>query len=276
MLADLARFVPGPLLDEASRLTGTLSGEDRWPVLLGIELARLAADPAGAAPAFAAIRETIRAKERDPWFWTDDFWQVARAQAGAGDTAGARQTFAELLAGQVPGRARQLTVLTLAAIALRQAEAGHVKDARRIIRLARRHASGTREPVAWGAVALAQAAAGDLDAASATALAMLEMDDPAEGLEMAVHVARQLAEAGRHKQARRLLTEAIPLVPPFSHLAGDLASALAELGKDGKAARVADLDQTGGSGRAAGRSGRPAAGRGRRCRRRRRGRSRNR
>jgi len=57
-------------------------------VLLGIELARLAADPAGAAPAFAAIRETIRAKERDPWFWTDDFWQVARAQAGAGTQRG--------------------------------------------------------------------------------------------------------------------------------------------------------------------------------------------
>jgi hypothetical protein len=274
LLAEIAASRAGEerdrLFGEARRLAGLLTGEERWHTLLAIGISQLRADPAGASGAFAETRQVIRDTEPDPMFWTDELWQVAMAQLRAGDAAGARQTLAEIPGEPATDPALWLKPVTLAGIAVSQAEAGQRKAARRACRLALRHAKGARGEglaITCRAIAAAQAATGDLDGAAQTAAALLDIaetaadegDEQAEAaaveqaLGAAVHVAREMTRAGHEKKARHLLSQAATRARgwlensafTYAEATGDLACALAELGKDGKAAKVAAWDQTG-------------------------------
>jgi len=275
LLAEIAASSTGEerdgLFAEARRLAGPLTGEARWHTLLAIGLSQLRADPASASDTFAETRQVIRDTEPDPMFWTDDLWQVAMAQLRAGDAAGARQTLAEIPGDPVTDPAVWLRPVTLAGIAVSQAEAGQRKAARRACRLALQQAKLARgEDLAaiCGAIAAAQAATGDLDGAAETATTLLDVAETAAGesaeqqteaaavqqaLDAIVHVARQMARAGHEKKARHLLSQTATRVRgwlenaafTYAEVTGDLACALADLGKEGRAARVAEWDQTG-------------------------------
>jgi hypothetical protein len=257
-------------LDQALLLAGTLNGEQRWHALLAIGVAQLTADPAAAPATFASIREIIRNTESDPWFWTDELWQVGMTQANAGDTAGARQTFAEMLSGPVTDPGSWLRPVTIARIAANQARTGQTKAALRGCRLARQQAAAVRgqwQAVAYRAIAAAQVAAGALDAAADTVRAVLGIAETAagdddedtvaeaieQGVHAAVHVARELSRADRPKKARHLLSDSVSKAREWSErsmlgyadMVGELACVLAELGKNRKAAEVAAWDPTG-------------------------------
>jgi len=258
------------LFGESLRLAGTLTGEKRWQALLAIGASQLPTDPAGARDAFAVAREVIRDTEPDPMFWTDELWQMAMVQLRAGDAAGARQTLAETQGEPFTDPDTWLRPVTLAAIAVSQADAGQPDVAHRACRLARRHAKqarGEARIMTCHAIAAARAATGDLAGAAKTAVTVLDIAETAEweddeetvalaveqGLHAAVHVAREMARAGREKKARQLLSEAATRTREwlensaftYIEVTGDLACALAELGKDSKAAKVAAWDQTG-------------------------------
>jgi hypothetical protein len=258
------------LFGEALRLAGPLTGEERWQTLLAIGISQLPGDPAGAARTFAETREVIRGTEPDPTFWTDELWQAAMVQLRAGDAAGARLTLAGIPAEPVTDPGVWLRPVTLAGIAVRQADGDQPDVARRACRLARRHAKqarGEARIIACRAVVAAQAAIGDLVGAAKTAATLLDIAESAaweddeqsvalaveQGLYAAVHVAGEMARAGRKKKARHLLREAATRAREYLEnsaftyveVTGDLACALADLGKDGKAAKVAAWDQTG-------------------------------
>lgn len=274
LLAEIAAGRAGEerarLFAEAWQLARRLTGEERWHTLLAIGISQFDGDHAGASDTFAEIRQVIRDTEDDPMFWTDELWQVAMAQLQAGDAAGSRHTLAEIPGEPASDPAIWLRPVTLAGIAVSQAEAGQRRAARRTCRLALRQARQARgEDVAviCGAIVAAQAATGDLDGAAETATALLDMAEAAaedddeqagvflvqQALGAVVHVARQLARAGHEKKARHLLGRSatrargwlVSLAFAYAEVTGDLACALVDLGSEDKAAKVADWDQTG-------------------------------
>ncbi|MGH3228129.1 MAG: hypothetical protein ACRDOA_06045 [Streptosporangiaceae bacterium] len=258
------------LFGEALRLAGPLTGEERWRTLLAIGISQLPGDAAGAARTFAETREVIRGTEPDPAFWTNELWQAAMVQLRAGDAAGARLTLAGIPAEPVTDPGLWLRPVTLAGIAVRQADSDQPDVARRACRLARRHAKqarGEARIIACRVVVAAQAATGDLVGAAKTAATLLDIAETAaweddeesvalaveQGLYAVVHVAGEMARVGREKKARHLLREAATRAREwlensaftYVEVTGDLACALADLGKDGQAAKVAAWDQTG-------------------------------
>jgi hypothetical protein len=267
LLAEFAGTRPeterGPLFDEALRLAGNTQGEERWQLFVTIGAEQFIAGQAGAASTFATMRELIH----DPQDWPADLRRAAEVQLRAGDTAGARQTLAGLSPEPLAHPERWLKPVTLARIAVSQAQSGDIGAARRACDLAVRHAAradGEWLPFARGMIATAQAAIGDLAGAAETVSDILaiadEEDDEdivsaavSQGVLAGVRVAREMARTGRRKKARRLLGEVTSMTQGqlgYSFLAysdeiGELASALAELGKPNKALRVAEWDQSG-------------------------------
>lgn len=274
LLAEIAASRAGEerarLFAEAWQLASRLTGEERWHTLLAIGVSQLRADLAGASDTFAEIRQVIRDTVADPAFRTSDLWQVAMVQLQAGDAAGTRQTLAEIPADAAADPATWLMPVTLAGIAVSQAEGGQRKAARRACRLAMRQAKRARGEalaVICRAIAAAQAATGDLDGAAKTATTLLDIAETAAGdddeqaeaaaveqaLDAVVHVARQMARTGHEKKARHLLGQTANRVRgwlensafTYAEVTGDLACALADLGNENRAAKVAEWDQTG-------------------------------
>ena len=267
LLAEFAGTRPeaerGPLFDEALRLAGNAHGDDRWQLYLAIGTEQFTAGQAGAASTFATMRELIH----DPQDWPDDLPRAAGVQLRAGDTAGARQTLAGMSPEPLAHPERWLKPVTLARIAVSQAQSGDIDAARRACDLAVQHSAGADGEwlsFAQGMIATAQAAIGDVTDAAETVSDILaiadEEDDEdivsaavSQGVLAGVRVAREMARTGRRKKARRLLDEVTSMAQGqlgYSFLAysdeiAELACALAKLGKPNKALRVAEWDQSG-------------------------------
>jgi len=270
LLAEVAVAQPEPqrqsMFDEALRLAGLAGHHDRWITLAEIGIAQHAAGSPAAAGTFELARRAIRDAESDPWFLTDELRRLGLAQDEAGDAAGARDTFADLLREPAPEPERGLRPVALAGAAAIQAGAGDFDGARVTLRLARRRARGLRGEwlaLARRAMAFAQVAIGDLDGATKTVSTLLkdalraeDADDDEEGtlrnaaehgVLAGLQVARQLANDGQPEQARKLLRK----VDKASHLLlspnliSELACAHVELGQYVRAAKVADRDSIG-------------------------------
>jgi tetratricopeptide (TPR) repeat protein len=267
LLAEFAGTRPeaerGPLFDEALRLAGSAQGEDRWQLFVTIGAEQFTAGQADAASTFATMRELIH----DTQDWPADLRRAAEVQLRAGDTAGARQTLAGLSPELLAHPERCLKPITLARIAVSQAQSGDIDAARRACDLAVQHSAGADGEwlsFARGMIATAQAAIGDAADAAETVSDILatadEGDDQnivsatvSQGVLAGVRVAREIARTGRRKKARRLLDEVTSAAQgqlghsflTYSDEIAELACALAELGKPNKALRVAEWDQSG-------------------------------
>ena len=277
LLAELAVTQTGEerekLFAEALRVAGSIEGE-RWRLLLTIGVAQVKAASPRASDTFTYARQSIRASEDDPCFWEDELWELGTAQAQAGDTAGARETFAEALQGPAPQPEQWLKPLVIAGIAVTQFTAGQVGAARRTCQLAAQSADsirGWQRALVNHAVAEAQAAMGDLEAAIETALDTLaiaedignEDEDEAgqddalaaaveHGVSAGVSAALKLAEAGDQDRAREALAEIAETAGPWLRQSSsthrdtiaELACTQAQVGDWRGAADTAAWDET--------------------------------
>ena len=268
LLAELAVTQTGEerekLFAEAVRLAGSIEGE-RWRLLLTIGVAQVKAASPRAGDTFTYARQSIRASEDDPW-WGDELWELGTAQAQAGDTAGARETFAEALQGPTPQPEQWLRPLVIAGIAVTQFTTGQADAARRTCQLATQSADsihGWQRALVNHAVAEAQAATGDREAAIETALGILAIaEDDGEddalnaavehGVSAGVSAALELAEAGDQDRARQALADIAETAGPwlrqsssaYRDAIAELACAQAQVGDWRGAAGTAAWDET--------------------------------
>jgi hypothetical protein len=220
------------LLAEAITLAGQAPRAERWELLASIGHIQGEAGLAGGAETFAAARRTLLARY-DLQEAHRELRELCRLQEQAGDLAGARDTIAVALAGRAPDPDAWLIPLGLVAMAVAEVEAGEPEAACQALQLATSAAQdlrGGRQLEVTGAIARAQAIAGDFTAARNTVLGLLDesfdeedddlddeepddddLDDGTAGILAAVQadvaVARELVKAGQRGSAARLLRE---------------------------------------------------------------------
>lgn len=251
------------LLEEAVALAGQAPQAERWEVLASIGHIQGQASLDETAETFAAARRALLA-DYDPWDSHRDLHELCRLQRQAGDAAGARDTIAVALAGPEPDPDRWLVPLSLVGIAAAQAEGGVPVSTREILQLAAQAAQdlpGEQRREVTGAIARAQAIAGDFGAAERTVLGLLDEaddeddDDDGSRIPTAVQagtaVARELIAAGSRDRAARLLrnlarvtARQLEYEPALRDLIAELASAQAESGAEQDALETLALDWT--------------------------------
>jgi len=271
------------LLAEAIALASQAPRAERWEVLASIGHIQGEAGLAGAAETFASARRALLARY-DPQEAHRDLRELCRLQEQAGDLAGARDTIAVSLAGSGPDQDTWLVPLGLVGIAVAEAEAGQPGAARQILQLAAaQELRGDHQLEVTGAIARAQAIAGDFAAARNTVLGLLDedddldddyeddeepgydeagfdddiedLDDGTSGILAAVQagtaVARELVKAGKRDSAAGLLREVAQVATrrldehlAFRDVIAGLAMAQADAGALDDALETAALDWT--------------------------------
>jgi hypothetical protein len=226
------------LVAEAITLAGQVPRAERWETLATIGHIQGEAGLTGGAETFATARRALLARY-DPQEAHRELRELCRLQEQAGDPAGARDTIATALAGRTPDPDAWLIPLGLVAMAVAEVEADEPEAARRALQLATSAAQDLRDDrqlEVTGAIARAQAIAGEFTTARNTVLGLLdesfdeedddlddeyddeEPDDDDDDLDdgssrilaavqAGVAVARELVKAGQRDSAAGLLRE---------------------------------------------------------------------